>query len=78
MPHSHENDTAGNSIGHDEHEDGFLCSLSLDALLSLLLSAFMGPNPLLAQGEYTASTLVTAYIAVSLLFPAILDPPPVI
>lgn len=73
----HVTDSLGIHIDHDhQHEEGFLCFLDIDALLTLLLAFFIVPNAQFAQHPPLVFEIVYFYCQVSIIDLASLDPPP--
>jgi hypothetical protein len=71
-----ESDSLIDNSDQDEHDNGVICLLNIDTLLSLLLSIFIVPQTLLAPQDPLVVNLVTTYLDVSLIYLSSLDPPP--
>lgn len=63
---------------HGEHDDGYICLLNIDALLSLLLSIFIAPQTLISVPDTLAAELAHTYFDVTIVYLSSLDPPPTI
>ena len=61
-----------------EHEEGVLCFLNIDAPLALLLAFHMAPQVQLVQHLPLVFELVPFYFPVSIIHISSLDPPPTI
>lgn len=61
---------------HDEHDDGFLCVLSIDALLSLLLAVFMVSDRTPTRQDSLVVPLGGTYLGITLVYLSPVAPPP--
>lgn len=74
---SHEGESAASGhLDHEAHEEGVLCMLNIDALLSLWLSMLIVADTLPAPQEPLAASLAATCLDVSLIYLSSLDPPP--
>jgi hypothetical protein len=76
LSRSYERDSVLDSSGQDEDDQGIICLLNIDALLSLLFSIFITPHTPLVSQDSPGVSLVTTYLDVSLIYLSSLDPPP--
>ncbi len=74
-PHQ-ETDSFGYFVDQDHHEEGLLCLFDIDALLALLLAFDILPNAQLEPQSKLVFKLSPFYIHVSIIYLALLDPPP--
>jgi hypothetical protein len=72
----HERDFIAGYDPHDEQDEGFICFLNVDVLLSLMLSIFIMPHPAPEPRDPLVTDLVTTYLDVSLVYLSSIDPPP--
>ncbi|UCC53319.1 MAG: hypothetical protein JSV68_04990 [Anaerolineaceae bacterium] len=75
--HDHrDTDSSVNSVDQDQHEEGILCLLDIDALLALLLASDIAPSAEPVQHPPLALELAPDSRSVSSIHLASLDPPP--
>ncbi len=71
MPFDHEHEE------HVESESPFLCSLNIDAVLTLLLGFYSNTTSAVTEPQGTLSfAWDTSYITVAAVFPTVITPPP--
>jgi hypothetical protein len=77
-PHLDHRETGSSveSVDQDQHEEGILCLLDIDALLALLLAFDIAPCAEPVQHAPLALAFTPAYRSVSIIHLASLDPPP--
>lgn len=76
--HHSETDSLGYSVDGDQHEEGILCFLNIDALLALLIAFSIVQDVQLGQHLPLVLGLFSFYFCVSIIHFCLLDPPPTI
>ena len=79
LSYPHETDlSAEYLVDLNQHEEGVLCSLDIDVILSLLLAFNMAPGMQRVQHHPQIFELVPYYFPVSIIYLATVDRPPII
>lgn len=76
ISHHSETDSSRYSAHQDQHKEGVLCFLDIDALLGLLLDFNVVPHAQHLQHLPLVFELVPFYLHVSTIYLSLLDPPP--